>query len=123
MPFLQDLATIGKQISTNLFGDLKGEYEAAAVKSAEINSSQPLIDFYNKNEVKLSQQYGISLNQVLGVSQQGQQMLTDMGTPIEQVVKDNEDKSKSAFKRIVLPLLGIIAGGAAIVILFKTLKK
>tara|TARA_R110001592_G_scaffold249273_1_gene511773 strand:+ start:693 stop:1064 length:372 start_codon:yes stop_codon:yes gene_type:complete len=123
MPLLQDLATIGQQISTNLFGDLKGEYEAAAIKSAEIGSSQPLIDFYNKNETKLSQQYGVSLNQVLGVSQQGQQMLTDMGTPMEQVVKDNEDKSKSTFKRIVLPLLGIIAGGAAIVILFKTLKK
>jgi len=123
MPLLQDLATIGQQISTNLFGDLKGEYEDAAKKSAEIGSSQPLIDFYNKNETKLSQQYGISLNQVLGVSPQGQQMLTEMGTPMEQVVKDNEDKSKSTFKRIVLPLLGIIAGGAAIVILFKTLKK
>lgn len=123
MPLLQDLATIGQQISTNLFGDLKGEYEAAAKKSAEIGSSQPLIDFYNKNETKLSQQYGISLNQVLGVSPQGQQMLTEMGTPMEQVIKDNKDNSKSTFKSIVLPIIGIIAGGAAIVILFKTLKK
>lgn len=123
MPLLQDLATIGQQISTNLFGDLKGEYEAAAKKSAEIGSSQPLIDFYNRNETKLSQQYGISLNQVLGVSPQGQQMLTDMGTPMEQVIRDNKDNSKSTFKSIVLPIIGILAGGAAVVILLKTFKK
>jgi hypothetical protein len=123
MPFLQDLATIGKQISTNLFGDLQGEYNTAAIKSAEIGSSQPLIDFYNKNERKLTQQYGISLNQVLGVSPQGQQMLNEMGTPIEQLVNENKDDKKSTFRRIVLPMIGILAGGAAIVILFKTLKK
>ena len=123
MPLLQDLATIGQQISANIFGDLKEEYNQAAVKSAEIGNSQPIIDFYNKNETKLSQQYGVSLNQVLGVSQQGQQMLTDMGTPMEQAVKENEDKSASTFKGVVLPLIGILAGGAAIVILFKTLKK
>jgi hypothetical protein len=123
MPLFDDIAIITNQISANLFGDLKGEYKKAAIKSAEIGSSQPLIDFYNKNEARLTQEYGVSLNQVLGVSAQGQQMLNEMGTPIEKVINENKDTSKSTFRRIVLPLIGIIAGGAAIVILFKTFKK
>lgn len=125
MPFLQDLLTVGKQVGSNLFGDLKLQYEEAALKSAETGDSQPLIKFYNKNEGELSQKYGISLNQILNVSPQTQEILNEMGTPLETLAETNTDldSKKSVFTRIVLPILGIIAGGAAVIILFNTLKK
>lgn len=128
MAFGEDIKTILNQVGTNLVGNLKDEYGDAAIASATSGSIQPLVKFYNDNEQELRDKYGISLNQILGMNENFQNTLIEygtpkMGTPISELANTNPNNSTNIMREFALPILGIIAGGAAVLIIIKTLKK
>jgi|TARA_R110000787_G_scaffold11722_5_gene38450 hypothetical protein len=121
VPLLEDIGTILNQVGNNLVGDIGMEFNQAKEDALISGDLKPLVRFYNDNEQELALQ-GFSLNDVIGVNQSNQNALIEYGQ------SDNYNipadlKSAGIFKEFVLPTLGIIAGGAAILILIKTLKK
>lgn len=130
MAFKDDIQVILNKVGTNLVGNLKEEYGQAAMDSLAVGTFQPLMKFYNDNEQELRDKYGISLNDILGLNQTTQTTLLNLGTPkqvappiAELVEQTPAEKREGIIKELALPLLGIIAGGAAIFIIIKTLKK
>ena len=129
MALKDDILIVINQIGTNLVGNIKEEYGQAATDSYTVGTMQPLIKFYNDNEQELTSKYGISLNELLGMNQNLQNNLDKYGTvkpPINNNTlesNDNRTYEDNSVVEYALPILGIIAGGAAILIIIKTLKK
>jgi hypothetical protein len=124
MAFKEDIKIVLNQIGTNLVGNLKEEYGVAVMEAHSVGSFQPLVKFYNDNEQELETNYGISLNDLIGLSEDAQNSLTNYGEPIPLTSEPSySEKVERIMKELVLPILGIIAGGTAVLILIKTLKK
>ena len=128
MALLEDIGTIFNQVGNNLVGDIRMEFNQAKEDALISGDLKPLVRFYNENEQELALQ-GLSLNDVIGVNPSNQNALIEYGqsnnnnTPADELYYTPTPKNAGIFKEFVLPTAGLIAGGAAILILIKTLKK
>mgnify|MGYP003646835677 CR=1 FL=1 len=123
MPILQDIGDILGQIANTEVGrSIKSDFNNAKEASLSTRSAQPMIDFYRKYE---SQLRGGSLNL-------NDFLLSANETPIIPVESTDKNinkpnlppaKNTNVVKELALPILGLIAGGVAVLILLKTLKK
>jgi hypothetical protein len=99
-----------------LTGAIREEYNTAVQLSVQQGSVYPLIQFYHINERELSERYGISINDLLGINTDMVEMMAGMATPTPPPKID-------ILTAYVYPIAGIIAGVVGISLIFKTLKK
>ena len=126
MAFKEDIQLVLNRIGSNLVGNLKEEYGQAAMDSYTVGNFKPLVKFYNDNEKELTDKYGISINDIIGLNENTKNTLIEYGltNPIITLSEPSPaEKAAGIMKDFVLPILGIIAGGAAVLIIIKTLKK
>ena len=121
MPIIQDIGSVLGEIGNNLFGDIKEEFEKAKNDSLSTRNIQPMVDFYNKNEAELKAR-GININDLLSKITQGSINIDSDNIDELQDLNNNNEKNLGFLKEFVFPILGLIAGGAAILILIKILK-
>ena len=120
MPLLQDIGTVLGHVGNNLVGNLGEEFRKAKEESFASGGLQPLIVFYNENEKELAAR-GLSINDLLNIDASA---LEEYGVQPKDVPTEKVTvEGGGTIKDFVLPILGIVAGGAAVLILIKTLKK
>ena len=125
MPIIQDIGSVLGQVGNNLFGNIKEEFEKAKNDSISTRNIQPMVDFYKKNEAELKAR-GFDINDLLSKITQGY-ISSESDIIYESNNSNNNNKNNNSnllnfAKEFALPILGLIAGGAAILILIKTLK-
>lgn len=125
MPILQDIqAVLGQIANTEVGRSIKSDFNNAKEASLSTRSAQPMIDFYRKYESQLRgdsfnlNDFLLSANEtpILPVESSDEKINVNTNTP-------NSANSTNVVKELALPILGLIAGGAAVLILIKTLKK
>ena len=121
MPIIQDIGIVLEEIGNNLFGNVKEEFEKAKNDSISTRNIQPMVNFYRKNQAELNAR-GFDLNDLLSTITKGS-INIDSGDIGESTnLNDNKGKGLNFVKEFALPILGLIAVGATILILIKTLK-
>ena len=121
----------------NLTADLRYELDVAWQQVVQQGNIYPLIEFYNKHEAKLQQDYNISLNELLGfdpytpsstpsgnnnnnntptVNVRGANDVKE--NPLSGLIFERPQKSKGAFS-----IISILALSAGVFLIIKSLKK
>ena len=119
-----------------LTAGLQQEYKTAYQQTLQQGSLNPLIQFYNSNESELNQKYVLSLNSILGINGDKLSQLGDLAdtstvaapnqnqnvNPIVGLSK-NKEINTEFISGFVVPAFIVLASGAGLFLIIKSLKK
>jgi hypothetical protein len=127
--------TIKNERFKQLSEQLRQELSAAYFQSMIQGSMNPLVEFYRANELALAKEYHISLNNVLGITQDDMDRVgafninnyyQNQQLPQPQIENETNsllnDNQKDFFERTILPFVGIACVSYGIYLITKSLK-
>jgi len=108
--------------------DLRGEFDVAWQQVVQQGNLYPLIEFYNRNELKLQQDYGINLNELLGFNPNNlnikptnsaqPKVREQLGNPLTDLALEDINKTSRGFS-----LISILALSGGLFLIIKSFKK
>ena len=109
-------------VTNNMSDTLKQQYQIAFQQTLNQGNLNPLVEFYNSNEMALHRKYNISLSQLLDLNQEQLTALGNLGTTVNQPVLQAQ-REGNLLTDLIYPITAILAGGVGLLLIVKSFKK